>query len=212
MPSKHLRRISGRFVVHHHDAFYFWRELVEKHRTKIDLIHVDAHADFGLGDSSWVNVVTHVLNLPVTERADPLQITLNAGNYIAYALGARWIASMVYVYHPHAGNDLPHIYFEDNDCSPPHRIQLKAYKADVTKAGDWPPPATEAVSFEPAVPFKKVPMTAFKTNKPLQYALLAQSPGFTPAASDALIPIFGEYIDFERAPETVIAKTKIVFP
>jgi hypothetical protein len=52
------RPIPGRFVVHHDYAFYYWKELTAKHRTQIDLVHVDAHGDFGLGDSSWVNIIT----------------------------------------------------------------------------------------------------------------------------------------------------------
>jgi hypothetical protein len=55
-------RIPGRFVVHHDEAFDFWRELVAKHHTQIDLVHIDAHADLGLGDdSSWVHIVSELL-------------------------------------------------------------------------------------------------------------------------------------------------------
>ena len=53
-----------------------------------------------------------------------------------------------------------------------------------------------ATSFEPIIPLKRVPIAQFEADKPFQYALLAQSPGFTPATSDALIPVFREYIDF----------------
>jgi hypothetical protein len=49
-------RVPGRFVVHHDRAFDFWKELVARHRAQIDLVHVDAHADLGLGDASWVHV------------------------------------------------------------------------------------------------------------------------------------------------------------
>jgi hypothetical protein len=179
------RPIPGRFVVHHDYAFYYWKELTAKHRTQIDLVHVDAHGDFGLGDSSWVNIITHVLHLPVEKRTDPLRGTanLNPGSYIAYALAARWIASMIYVHHPKYGRDIPTIYFENNESSPSNRLQLKAYTADIIsrlETGDWPPPVLAAASFEPAVPLKQVPITQFEADKPFQYALLAQSPGFTP--------------------------------
>jgi hypothetical protein len=176
------RRIPGRSVVHHDDAFYYWKELTAKHRTQIDLVHVDAHADFGLGDASWINVITHVLHLPVEQRTDPWRSTanLNPGSYITYALAARWIASMIYVHHPHAGNDIPWIYFEDNDPSVSGHIQLKAYSKDFKAGSVYPPPADEATNLEPIVPLKQLPITQFEANKPFQYALLAQSPGFTP--------------------------------
>jgi UPF0489 domain len=193
------RRIPGRCVVHHDEAFYFWRDLVATHQTQIDLVHVDAHADLGMGDASWVNVITHVLHLPVEQRTDPRQGfgNLNLGSYIAYALAARWIASMIYVHHPHSGNDIPWIYFENNDPSVSGHLQLKAYSKDFKPGSVYPPPSNEATSFEPIVPLRRVPITQFQADKPFQYVLLAQSPGFTPPTSDALIPIFRDYIDFE---------------
>jgi hypothetical protein len=102
-------RIPGRFV--EHDAFYYWRELAAKHRTQIDLVHVDAHADLGLGDASWVHVVSELLSLPVDQRSDPPRGSgfLNLGSYIASALAARWIASKTYVHHREYGGDIPWI-------------------------------------------------------------------------------------------------------
>jgi hypothetical protein len=160
---------------------------------------LDAHADLGMGDASWVNVITHVLHLPVEQRTDPRQGfgNLNLGSYIAYALAARWIASMIYVHHPHSGNDIPWIYFENNDPSVSGHLQLKAYSKDFKPGSVYPPPSNEATSFEPIVPLRRVPITQFQADKPFQYVLLAQSPGFTPPTSDALIPIFRDYIDFE---------------
>jgi hypothetical protein len=32
------RRVPGRFVIHHDQAFDFWRELVARHQTQIDLV------------------------------------------------------------------------------------------------------------------------------------------------------------------------------
>jgi UPF0489 domain len=192
-------RIPGRFVVLHDEAFDFWKELVAKHRTQIDLVHVDAHADLGLGDASWLNIITQVLHLPVEQRADPLRGSrnLNPGSYVAYALAARWIASMIYVHHPHFGNDIPRMYFENNDPSVSGRLQLKAYSKDFKPGLDYPPAVNKATSFEPIVPLKQVPIAQFEADKPFQYALLAQSPGFTPPTSDALIAVFRDYIDFE---------------
>lgn len=206
-----LRRVPGRFVVHHDRAFDYWKELVARHQTQIDLVHVDAHADLGRGDASWVHVVSELLSLPVGQRSDPPRGSrfLNLGSYIAYALAARWIASMVYVHHPsYGGTDVPPIYFENNDASPPNRIQLKAWKKDGLFR-DYPPPIKDAVSFEPIVPFTKVAIEDFHSHSPFQYALLCQSPGFTPAAADALIPIFGEYIEFDRPWQQVIAETPL---
>ena len=205
------RRVPGRFVVHHDKAFDFWKELVARHQTQIDLIHVDAHADLGFGDASWVHIVSELLHQPPDQRTDPPRGSrfLNAGSYIAYALAARWIASMTYVYHPKAGDDLPTIYLENNDSAPPNHIQLKAYDAQViTSFRVEMPKPEEALSLEPVVPFTKVTIPQFNADRSFQYALLCQSPGFTPVTADALIPVLGDYIDFERPPEEVIAETE----
>ena len=54
-------KIRGRVVVGHNESLFFWRELIEKGElsTPFDVIHVDSHADLGLGYSSW----THILDL-----------------------------------------------------------------------------------------------------------------------------------------------------
>jgi UPF0489 domain len=206
------RPVPGRFVVHHDRAFDYWKELLATHQGQIDLVHVDAHADLGLGDRSWVHVVSELLHLPPDQRTDPPRGSryLNLGSYIAYALAARWIASMVYVHHPmcQGGGDTPAIYFENNDASPPNRIQLKAYKKDGLFR-DYPPPIKDVIRLEPIVPFTKVAITDFHSHRPFQYALLCQSPGFTPSAADALIPIFDEYIEFDRPWQQVIAETPL---
>jgi len=207
------RRVPGRFFVHHDQAFDFWRELVARHQTQIDLVHVDAHADLGLGGGSWVHVVSELLSLPVDQRSDPPRGSrfLNEGSYIAYALAARWIASMAYVHHPQTeGRDMPWIYFEQNNPTPPNGIQLKAYKKDVImKFRVDEPTVEEAIAFEPVVPFTKVSILDFEADTSFQYAALCQSPGFTPAAADALIPIFDEYIEFDQPWQQVIAKTPL---
>jgi hypothetical protein len=206
------RRVPGRFVVHHDRAFDYWKELVARYQKQIDLIHVDAHADLGLGDASWVHIVSEHLRLAPDKRGDPPRGSrfLNLGSYVAYALAARWLASMTYVYHVKAGDDLPTIYFENNEIGPRNRIQLKAYDPGViarnTSRMEMPRP-DEASALEPPVPFTKVAIPYFRANKLFQYALLCQSPGYTLAAADALIPIFGEYIEFDRPPEVVMAET-----
>lgn len=210
-------RVLGRFVVHHDHAFDFWKELVAKHQTQIDLVHVDAHADLGLGDASWAHIVSEWLHLPPDQRTDPPRGSafLNAGSYVAYALAARWLASMTYVHHPkYGGKDIPCIYFENNNSEPPNRIQLKAFNPPVMEGYMRSPnyhelTAQHASKLEPFVPLTKVATPDFKADSSFEYALVCQSPGFTPATSDALIAVFSDYIDFERPPEEVIAETPL---
>ena len=63
-------RIRGRVVAGHNESLFFWRELIEKGdlSTPFDVIHVDSHADLGLGYETLENAVI-VFFVP---RADPV--------------------------------------------------------------------------------------------------------------------------------------------
>ena len=64
-------RIRGRVVAGHNESSFFWRELIEKGdlSTPFDVIHVDSHADLGLGYSSWTHILDYLLYYPVEERS-----------------------------------------------------------------------------------------------------------------------------------------------
>ncbi|WP_172751244.1 hypothetical protein [Ensifer sp. LCM 4579] len=53
-------------------------------------------------------------------------------------------------------------------------------------------------ALEPPIPFQKVSVEAYRATEPFDYVILCQSPGYTPVEADALIPIFQDYVDFER--------------
>ena len=55
-------KIPGRIVCGHNESLYFWEELIEKGKLKepFDVIHVDSHADLGLGCASSSFFAKHV--------------------------------------------------------------------------------------------------------------------------------------------------------
>ena len=59
-------KIRGRVVAGHNESLFFWRELIEKGEltTPFDVIHVDSHADLGLGYRSWAHILDYLLKLP----------------------------------------------------------------------------------------------------------------------------------------------------
>lgn len=48
-------KIPGRIVSGHNEALFFWEELIngKKLSDPFDVVHVDSHADLGLGDALW---------------------------------------------------------------------------------------------------------------------------------------------------------------
>jgi hypothetical protein len=120
--------------------------------------------------------------------------SLNAGNYLCFALACRWISSLVYVAHPGVEDDLPRPAFVDDDPSS-GLIQPKAYEP---ASFDWMGRLCEVgrivVRAEPTVPFVMCPSDRFLALRHFDLMVLCQSPDFTPVESDALIPVIKEYM------------------
>ena len=99
-------KIRGRVVIGHNESLFYWRELIEKGDlfTPFDVIHVDSHADLGLGSSSWTHILDYLLYYPVEERPQHPRYFNSSGHlrsegigdYLLFAVAYRWISSIVY--------------------------------------------------------------------------------------------------------------------
>lgn len=101
----HLNRgskIPGQEVIEHEDAFWTWQRWLDEKRLSepFCVIHVDAHADLGLGDGCWEYLLTELLAFPVEQRRSPRvgHGGLNSGNFLAFAIANRWISDLRYVF------------------------------------------------------------------------------------------------------------------
>jgi hypothetical protein len=194
------RRIPGRIVEHHFEAFTFWREMIEAGRLKppFELFHIDAHSDLGLGDGGWVYLMTEVLHWPVSQRANPSigSRQMNAGNYLSFAVACRWILNLTFVTIPENRGDLMPYHFR-GFTSTSGIIELKCCDKDRMNLGTGSHPTNESmgvVSLEPPVPFKQMFGNEFRENGKFDFVVLSRSPGFTPKESDQLIPVIGQVI------------------
>ncbi len=201
--------IPGRFGKHHDAVYDYWHDLqsVSGNSVPFNLTHVDAHADLGFGDSSWKNLCTDLLHLPVASRSNPMRgdSGLNLGSYIPYAVACQWIRSIEFVTHPNWGwNDLPPLLFKNYDVHSGF-LQLKQFaKSSVDDAskvmrfcGEIEQRTLVPTGIEPDIPFAVTTSKTWKASLPFDYAFLAQSPNYTPASADKLIGIFCRYIDFQ---------------
>ena len=195
--------IPGRFVQHHDEAFDYWKELLSNTDLKLEI--VDGHADLGMGEQSWIHIVCEHLHLPLGDRHTPIRDYkhCSSGSYLTYALASRLITQLTYIYPEGGGEDLIPIYFKNNDLKS-GIIELKAFHpAQVDEAlrffDHHGLNSETATAIEPPVRFSHMPIDTFQANKKFDYALLAQSPAFTPASSDALIDIISQYIEFDHA-------------
>jgi hypothetical protein len=194
------RRIPGIFVKQHHDALPYFESLFQK-SGPLHVTHVDAHADLGMGGPSWKYIITEYLKPPPGNRVFPYNgpYGINEGNYLAYALASQMVARLTYVHNPASRDDCVALFFRDNDLNSGF-VEMKLYPpAIVARALDRmeSPDPKDAVAKEPPIPFTRVSTASFRSSESFNAAVLCQSPGYTPTTSDALIPVFAEYINFE---------------
>jgi hypothetical protein len=189
----------------HDAAFDYWEALSRETpgAFALDVTHVDAHADLGLGDGSWKHLMTHVLHQPVPDRirAERGPHRLSLASYLAYAAACHWLSSVEYVHLNGQPKDLASLHFHNFDPASGY-LQLKAYaQSEIDACGT----AGDLVAcmqtrthtaLEPRIPFAVGDGRSWIGSARFDRALLCQSPEFTPRASDALIGVFSEYIDF----------------
>ena len=193
--------IPGWFVEEHDGAFDVMRALVGDACRPLEVVHVDAHADLGMGDPSWVQLIEHVA-LPLADQRDPKRgdHALSLGS----SLAADFISALTYVHPARRGKDLTAIHFRDGDIESGY-IEMKAFTRPDLPADGASPDYWRLVKLAPnlalaPVPFAMATLDDFAATAPFNIGLLCHSPSYTPATADALIPIVGVYIDFQAGP------------
>lgn len=210
-----MRKLRGRVVAGHNEALFFWREQIEKGNltTPFEVIHVDSHADLGLGYSSWKHIVNNLLSYDVGERHEhPRYLDIEGniraegiGDYLLFAIAYRWISRITYCGNPCCSCD-DYIVdtlkdFEENySFGRPveNTIQL-LYNPEM----DFPEVDNSdkmrryiaGSRKEPEVPLLIIPTVEdVKFDGDFDFAVLAQSPNYTPQSADFIMDIFREYI------------------
>ncbi|WP_069328608.1 UPF0489 family protein, partial [Paenibacillus nuruki] len=131
------KKIKGQLFEEHVGVFHYLRDEIikEKLTTPFELIHVDAHADLGLGDGAWAYIFEKYLSFDINKRMNIHDYTselkqierLASSNYLLFAIACEWISNLVYVTNPMSSGDdyLRDIMkaFQDNSDF----IQLKYY-------------------------------------------------------------------------------------
>ncbi|KKK45136.1 hypothetical protein LCGC14_0906340 [marine sediment metagenome] len=189
--------ILGRVIKQHHQAFYFWRQLILNKRISVpfELVHIDAHSDLGVGDWGWIHVTSELLHRPVKERMYPDESSLlgiNEANYLAFAIACRWIKKLTFIIHPTWEDDLMEVYFKDFNLNSGY-IQLKKFdKEELFEKGFDSEPSLP--DLEPEIPVLFVPILEYRSKLPFTLLTLSHSKSYTPKASDKLIRVIKSYI------------------
>ncbi|MGG1639122.1 hypothetical protein [Paenibacillus sp. NRS-1760] len=187
--------VPGKFVRSHHEAFYFWKELIENGELvpPFSLVNVDAHLDTG----GWgyydggLYIINELSKIPPGERHKHIK-HMDAGNYISFVVACNWTDHILFVLHPEGNGDITSMLAKDLDPQSNYfeiRNYIKHVTAETIHSADY-------ISVDTEVPFKILDdIDKYREDLPFDFIVLSQSPGFTPETSDTLIPIILEYIE-----------------
>ncbi len=209
-------KICGRIVSGHNEALTFWRELITKGTLTIpfEVVHVDSHADLGLGYNSWKYILDELLSYPPEKR--PLHNRYvdcsgktteeGIGDYLLFAIAYRWIFKITYCANPNADKNDYLVdtlkNFEEKLIwdEPVENIIQLYYNPNLDfpnyDDGSFAKKQYIATSLkEPEVPLLIIPtIEAVKYNGDFDFIVMAQSPNYTPASADFIMDIFREYM------------------
>jgi hypothetical protein len=212
------KRVIGQEVTNHDEAFFVWRTWREQGRltAPFSVIHVDAHADMGMGDAGWVYLLSDFLALPVDQRREPRRghDALNESNYLMFAVGNRWLSDLTYVFpwlspwssnwksgrseevqenprYDGAPGDLMVMHFRKGDWRT-RTVELRHCTPAVLNRCMGRAVLEPFIHLEPAIPFDFTPVRDFRFNG-FTHLTVAQSPRFAPKSADKLLPVIREY-------------------
>jgi hypothetical protein len=190
--------LPGRTVTYHHEVFFDWGERIQRGSLSVpfSVLHVDWHADLGMGEATPGYVLTALLDLPLDQRRrfdDERRQRLTPGNFLLFALACRWIDHLTYVYNPNRRDmDVPAYCMRHGDFASGH-LQLPHYPPH-TALADIIALRAAPSAWEPAVPFELVSGADLSVTQPFSAIYLTQSPDYTPPEADRLIALIEEYM------------------
>jgi len=201
-------KIKGKIVTHHHEALYYWRDLINESKVNVpfEVIHVDSHADLGLGFSSWVFIFERLLGAEVKKRTE-IENYQNMfsdynlpdiGDYLLFALAYRWISKITYICNPiERGDD--YLFYILKDCKEPNdKIQLpynNKYSAVDLNNSQKRKEYLKSAILEPEIPFEIINnIEKIKYSGDYDFITFCISPNYTPPNADFIIDVIKEYI------------------
>ena len=184
------RPIPGRITETHDGALAFWRDQMDAGTLgkPFSVVHVDAHADLGIGVPGPGFVLNNVLGIPPKERDGfsryYAQKQLDEANYLLFALAFRWIDALTLVRDPFSRPDLPPFCEPEGDGYRP--IRLRSFVSSLFE---------ERYGREPEIPLTvRNDPSKVKIREPFVCMNLALSPRYAPKSADALVPLIARYM------------------
>ena len=189
----------GHTCKHHREVFFHWRSMLKSSELKapFEVIHVDAHADMGLGNNSCLYIAEEMLADPPGKRSVPTgreSWQLGDCNFIAYALATRWIGKLTYVTHPNWVDDIQWLHMKDFDTKSGF-VQMKRFNPGFTEGlNDFMDVKNLPFEAEPDIPLDVSPRSRFQLMEPADFVFISQSPNYTPKTADKLFASMKQFV------------------
>jgi hypothetical protein len=198
------KRIRGRIIENHNEAFFYWRELIGNQviNKPFKIIHIDAHADLSyLPDGSFKYITDKYLSKDHQEMIYPERLVdygkyekFDSSNYLLYALACGWLREMDYVIHPKLEElDVPQFLTEKIGDSR-FCLCLKNGQND-TKYNSKNICIENVICNDLLI--NVIGKENFKCSDNIDCVTVARSPQFTPRESDELVSIISNYLLLE---------------
>lgn len=209
------RRIEGRIVCGHNEAWFFWEELLAdgKLSDPFEVVHVDSHADLGLGCASSDSLQSAMLTFPIESRRKIRDYEfngkieqINIGDYLLWGIAYRMISKLTYCANPNGSKndycwDTMKDFHEEWISNHPvtNYIQLKyncemdlpCYDSEEAYKNKYLAGAIK----DPEIEFIIIPtIEDVHYDGEFNFVVMAQSPNYTPASADFIMDIIREYI------------------
>ena len=184
------RPVPGVVTETHDGALAFWKARMDAGQLSrpFSVVHVDAHADLGIGKPGPGIVLNGVLGIRPEERDRFSRYyenrQLDEANYLLFALAFRWIDRLTLVRDPFSRPDLPPFCVRDGEGFRP--IRLRSYVSDLFEAQYGREPEIPLTVFDDP--------SAYVADEPFSCMNLALSPRYAPREADALIPVIARYM------------------
>ena len=193
------RPTPGHICKHHREVFFHWRGMLKSGelRAPFEVVHVDAHADMGLGNNSCLYIAEELLAQPPPKRRVPTgreSWQLGDCNFIAYALATQWIGKLTYVTHPKWRDDIQWLHMKDFDTQSGF-VQMKKFEPGFTdQLTDFMDVKNLPFEADPDIPMDVVPRAEFQLESPPDLVFISQSPNYTPATADKLFAAMKQFV------------------
>ena len=191
------KKVAGQVFDTHYEVLSALKDVSDRHGTvQFDIDHIDAHADLGFGDSSYMYIFKELLTLPIEDKLHSILgggYGLNEGNFLLFAIACGLVASLSYIVPPKWATDIPPCVMKDFELNA-SAIQLKHYGNALSPLSCLNINQIPIDRLEVEVPFRIIDSSCFVASGEYDMFFLTKSPKYTPKTSDLLIPVLKRFM------------------